>query len=36
MGRVIFGVFGLGCVMELFGWVVMDLEVRRVGMGWVC
>jgi hypothetical protein len=36
MGRVIIGVFGLGYALELFGWVVMGLEVKRVGMGWVC
>ena len=36
MGRVIIRVFGLGCVTELFGWVVMGLEVKWVGMGWVC
>ena len=36
MGQVITIVFGLGCAMEVFGWVVMGLEVKRVGMGWVC
>ena len=35
MGWVIIGVFGLGCAMEVFGWVVMGLEVKWVGMGWV-
>ena len=35
IGRVIIGIFGFGCAMELFGWVVMGSEVKWVGMGWV-
>jgi len=36
MGWIIFGVFGLGCYMELFGWELMGLHDNWVGMEWVC
>ena len=36
MGRIIFGVFGLGCYVELFGWEVMGLQDKWVEMEWVC
>ena len=36
MGRIIFRVFGLGCYVKLFGWKVMGLQDKWVGMEWVC
>ena len=32
MGWIIFGVFGLGCYVELFGWEVMGLQDKWVEM----
>ena len=36
MGRIIFGVFGLGCYVEVFGWELMGLQDKWVGMECVC